>query len=460
VEVKVTDVFNVLKNYIVPLTTLLKSPIYDRYVSYIAYGNQLREKFHDAILAVTTIRRVIQKRLKYQKAGEEFSNTVYLLHQFKRKEEIDLLRTVYGKLFFQISIYSRRGARVDHLSRNFASSDNVAGANKYRQFAEQLTKDDEEEVEASHGQRVAKIFHDADFIANIDARDGIEDQIHRFCELLFGSNSISPTHTEYGLFLAKAAALRSLDLSRQVGAAIFATNGEVVALGSNEVPKAKGGTYWAKEAFDDRDYLRRYDSNAKRKKELLGELVSIISPTSDLDDLLKDKRIKDSQFMDALEYGRIVHAEMCALTDAARLGHSVRDGILYCTTFPCHMCAKHIVASGIGKVVFLEPYPKSLASDLHSDSIQIESGERGRYHDFPSVQFEHFYGVTPRRYREIFERSDRRKDDGSFKEYVEDPPSPIINVKYPLYHQLEGYVIKLSMEELKALASDLEVADA
>ena len=366
VEIKVTDVFNVLKNYIVPDKALVRSPVYDRYVTYIAYGNQLREKFDDAILAVTTVRRVMQKRIKHQKQGEEFSNTIYLLHQFKRKEEIDLLRTVYGKLFFQISIYSRRGARVDHLSRNFASSDNVAGADKYRQFAERLTKDDEEEVEASHGQRVAKIFHDADFIASLDARDGIRDQIHRFSELLFGSNSISPTHSEYGLFLAKAAALRSLDLSRQVGAAIFSPNGEVVALGSNEVPKAKGGTYWTKEAFDDRDYLRRYDSNTKRKRELLGEIVSIISPSSDIDKLLQDKRVKDSQFMDALEYGRVVHAEMCALTDAARLGHSVRDGTLYCTTFPCHMCAKHIVASGIEKVVFLEPYPKSLAFDLHS----------------------------------------------------------------------------------------------
>jgi hypothetical protein len=46
---------------------------------------------------------------------------------------------------------------------------------------------------------------------------------------------------KYGLFLAKAAALRTLDLSRQVGAAIFSNQGEIIALGSNEVPRPEGG---------------------------------------------------------------------------------------------------------------------------------------------------------------------------------------------------------------------------
>ena len=40
------------------------------------------------------------------------------------------------------------------------------------------------------------------------------------------------------MFAAKAAALRTLDLSRQVGAAIFSADGEIISMGSNEVPKA------------------------------------------------------------------------------------------------------------------------------------------------------------------------------------------------------------------------------
>jgi tRNA(Arg) A34 adenosine deaminase TadA len=163
--------------------------------------------------------------------------------------------------------------------------------------------------------------------------------------------------------------------------------------------------------------------------------------------------------MDALEYGRIVHAEMSALADAARLGRSVVDGTLFCTTFPCHLCAKQIIAAGIAKVVFLEPYPKSLASDLHADAICVEGGDRGHYQAYPSVNFEHFCGVTPRRYREIFERGKRKNDhDGSFVEYMNSEPSPIVDIKYPFYHQLEEFVTAPAMKALRDIASEDEIA--
>jgi deoxycytidylate deaminase len=460
VEIKVTEIFNVLQKYIAPDVPLDKSSLHRRYVTYIAYGDQLRAKFDDAILAATSIRRVMSKRLKIARTTEErFSRIVFLIHQFKRKEEIDLLRNVYGRLFFQVSIYSRRGARVDYLSRKFASSDHATGHLKYRHAAEELIQVDEDEVGKLHGQRVAKIFHDADFIANIDATENIETQVNRFCELIFGSNSISPTRTEYGLFLAKAAALRTLDLSRQVGAAIFTPSGEIISLGSNEVPRAGGGTYWPEDKFDDRDFKRKYDSNFQRKREILAQLMEVIGSAKSIDDALSDPKIQDSQFMDALEYGRVVHAEMSALADAARLGNSVIGGTLFCTTFPCHLCAKQIIAAGVAKVVFLEPYPKSLASDLHADAICVEGGDRGHYQAYPSVEFEHFCGVTPRRYREIFERGKRKKDqDGSFVEYMNNEPSPIIDIKYPFYHQLEEFITVRAMKALHDYASDDEIA--
>jgi deoxycytidylate deaminase len=459
VEIKVTDIFNVIQRYIVPDERLDKTSLHKRYSTYIAYGNQLRARFDDAILAATAIRRVMSKRLKLAKATEDrFSRTVFLIHQFKRKEEIDLLRTVYGRLFFQVSIYSRRGARVDYLSRKFASSEHATGHLKYRHAAEQLIQIDEDEVGKLHGQRVAKIFHDADFIVNLDASTSIDDQVDRFCELIFGSNSISPTKTEYGLFLAKAAALRTLDLSRQLGAAIFSPSGEILALGSNEVPKAGGGTYWPDEKFDDRDFKRKYDSNVQRKREILAQLLEAIGSQVAAEDALLNPKVQDSQFMDALEYGRIVHAEMSALTDAARLGRPVVGGTLFCTTFPCHLCTKLIIAAGLVKVVFLEPYPKSLASDLHADALCIEGGDRGHYQGYPCVEFEHFCGVTPRRYREIFERTKRKNEhDGTFVEYTDAEPSPIIDIKYPFYHQLEEFITDRAMKALLDIASEDEI---
>ena len=355
--------------------------------------------------------RLKDPKLSTRKDEDKFTKTVFLLHQFKRKEEIDVLRLLYGRLFFQISIYSRRGARVDYLSRRFATDDNSAGPQKYRPDAESLIQQDENEVGERHGQRVAQIFHDADLIICLDVFDTVQFQVRRFCDLIFGSNSISPNRIEYGMFLAKSAALRTLNLSRQVGAAIFSPAGEILALGSNEVPKAGGGTYWSDDQMDDRDFRRRADSNVLRKREILGELVSILAPGTDIHAALTDKRLRDSQFMDALEYGRMVHASDNAdISDPLvlhRRGISIPQSELalhLCILKKTHLrfCGVLVQklldsAAGIAKVIFLEPYPKSLASDLHSDFILVEGGDRGHYHKFPAVEFEHFHGVTPRR---------------------------------------------------------------
>jgi len=345
IDVKVTDVFDALAQSIAPRRSLSRKTEFDRYETYIAYGNQIRSIFQDDVLAANAINRVMASRLRHSEPGQ-FAKTAYLLHQFKRKEEIDLLRSVYGRLFFQVSIYSRRGSRVDYLSRKFASSENKPVAQNYRDSAEALISQDENQIGEKHGQRVASIFHDADFIVSTDAHQTVEHQVNRFCELIFGSNITSPTKLEYGLFAAKAAALRTLDLSRQVGAAIFSPAGEVIAIGSNEVPKAGGGTYWCDDPFDDRDFVRGRDPNDDRKREIFGEIVRLVAPGEDPARLLRRREIRDSQLMDMLEYGRVVHAEMSALTDAARCGHSVREAMLFCTTFPCHICAKHIVCLG------------------------------------------------------------------------------------------------------------------
>ena len=73
-------------------------------------------------------------------------------------------------------------------------------------------------------------------------------------------------------------------------------------------------------------------------------------------------------------------------------------GTLYCTTFPCHNCAKHIVAAGIKRVVYVEPYPKSKAKELHSDSIEIDNDT----HESDKVDFVPFVGVGSRRFIDLF----------------------------------------------------------
>ncbi len=95
---------------------------------------------------------------------------------------------------------------------------------------------------------------------------------------------------------------------------------------------------------------------------------------------------------------------------ATRVGVSVQGATLYCTTFPCHNCAKHIVASGIRRVVFVEPYPKSKAKDLHADAVELLGEEipeskmsvATKGNRLNKVLFEPFVGVGPRRYFDLF----------------------------------------------------------
>lgn len=444
-DLRVTDVFKRLTKIIVPESRLLQTPLFKRYESHIAYGNQLRRFANDpSVMAALTIQTIVETRMKRSSSkNEKFTKNVYILHQFKRSEEIDLLRAVYGKIFFQISVYSMRSSRVDYLARKFAEDAGEASHTSFRANAETLVDTDENQVKEKFGQRVAKIFHDADLILNRDVRKpSLPEQLKRFLELLFSSNTITPTKLEYGMFAAKSAALRTSDLSRQVGAAVFSSKGEIISMGSNEVPKAGGGTYWPDEEFDDREFKRKIDSNDKRKHEILEDIVKKIG--MNWDQLSKEQidNLHESSFMDALEYGRIVHAEMSAISDAARLRGALQDSVLFTTTFPCHMCAKHIVSSGMKRVVYLEPYPKSLASRLHADSIDIDSQERGEYKTYPAVEFTHFYGITPRRYREFFQRNKRKDDDGRLQDYIDGAKAPYVDIKSPFYAQLEDTVLE------------------
>ena len=263
------------------------------------------------------------------------------------------------------------------------------------------------------GQKVGKTFPLADFFMTSESRPELERNLKRLTQLTFGNPYISPTRDEQAMFFAKAAALRSLDLSRQVGAAIVSEDGDLLTTGCNEVPKFGGGLYWAEDRFVERDYERGLDSNVAVKREII----------KDIFDRLKDKRLltkksmlkssavlsdealfengaylKDSQVFDVIEFGGAVHAEMAAISQAARAGVRLQDGRLFCTTFPCHICARHIVASGIREVVFIEPYEKSRAQELFGDSISVEPTEPSPN----STNFRAFVGVAPRRYLDFF----------------------------------------------------------
>jgi deoxycytidylate deaminase len=440
-------------------TRIDHSSYYARYMSLIKKANEYRRKAKNpaalAGLAILNIRGRRQEMTKDQTVPR--LGAAYIVRQFKRPEEIELMRRAYGRKFIQISVFGseldRRSTLIGKIRGHDASPKNDADCEKQ---AISLIDTDSNQIDDEDGQRIAEVFHLGDvFVDGIDATEA-DKTIRRFICAFFGNNGSSPNKDEYGMYAAAAASYRSIDLSRQVGAAIFSKAAEVISQGCNEVPKPKGGTYWSDDCAPTfRDFDRRRDANQERRDEILHDLVGRMSEEKLLAEqpkkpseiqfyvqrLLKRKKIADSQLMDIIEFGRMIHAEMSAISDAARLGRSTKDGTLYTTTFPCHLCAKHIEAAGIDRVVFLEPYPKSYAKKLHDDSITFDPKEKSK------VLFQPFIGVSPRRYRDIFEKK-KRKIGETIVDWYEGDPAPRVEDRSSSYIENEAGLAYYALGEL------------
>lgn len=120
------------------------------------------------------------------------------------------------------------------------------------------------------------------------------------------------------------------------------------------------------------------------------------------------------------EFGRPIHAEMAALLDAARRGVAVEQHCLFTTTFPCHNCARHIIGAGVREVIYREPYEKSLASELHEDSVVVDPAEPME----DKMVIRRFVGVGPPRYLDLFEKPRRKDERGNRVEWTEESAKP------------------------------------
>ena len=409
-----------------------------------------------------------------ERGSKALNRTAFLIHQLKRPEEVELLRRVYGRLFFLVSAYGSRDNRLDNLIRNIQRDHSGTKTDAaIAQDAQTLRDDDEKENANPYGQNLEETFHLGDVFVDGINKEMMHGQIHRFIHALFGRNDISPNKDEYGMYIARSASLKSLDLSRQVGAAIFNDEG-LVTTGCNDAPRAQGGMYWDGEKPDYRDIKLGEDPNERSRIRLLRDLFRrlkdldmLSSSAIDIGDATqivahltekpstKPSKITEGgligcEILDVTEFGRIVHAEMCALCDAARIGRSVRGATLFCTTFPCHNCAKHILAAGISRVVYIEPYPKSRVRDLYKHEIAIDGNTDGQ------VAFVPFIGISPNRYRDIFAKQ-KRKDKGQARDWYHGKPMPMVDIISPFYIETEQFaVVELITAELPLFAAQAD----
>jgi deoxycytidylate deaminase len=238
--------------------------------------------------------------------------------------------------------------------------------------------------------------------------------------------------------------------------AIIALQNQVLATGANECPTFGGGQYWAevdtstgevKDRPRGKDYTNEVDSNKEEQREIIDQILESATKKANIQGDTLDKLetiLAASRIKDLTEFGRVVHAEMDAILSCARSGIPTRGSTLFCTTFPCHNCAKHIIDAGIIKVVYVEPYPKSKALELHDDSIELhtaldDSSQKTK------VIFEPFTGVGARRFLDLFSMSlgagsklKRKNPDGSTVDWEPETASLRIPVLPAAYKESEA----------------------
>lgn len=395
-----------------------------------------------------------------EKSYEVRYKAAYVIRQIKRPEEVELLRTIYGRQFILVSAYGTEQDRRDRLTKKIKDSLPVSTKKvEIMHQVEDLLMRDMHEGSDKFGQHMRDSYHLADVFVDGISKAEMDKGLKRFVRAFFGAADVGPTKAEFGLYMASAAALRSSDMSRQIGAAALSDNGEILSQGCNEVPKAFGGTYWDTEEPDHRDVKIGYDPNDRKKSEVLRDLLERFAEkgllsakalglggdVSNLADVLTSKEVDDtgkgalkgSSILDLTEFGRVVHAEMNAILEAGRLGTSLVGSTLYTTTFPCHNCTKHVISAGIKKVVYLEPYPKSMARELHEHELSIEEEVTGKVSFFP------FQGIAPAMFRYVFARRKRKKNGEALRWVDQDNgPTPMVNVMLPSYILFEGAAVQ------------------
>jgi deoxycytidylate deaminase len=399
------------------------------------YGDQMRaelcgDKPDYAAVAQQLVLSIRELRAKKVRAPLEAGAVIkpdgkpraYILDSLRHPDEVKLLQHLYQDAFVLIGVVCAEQKRIGRIMQKYTGANEVDA----RQFMER-----DANAKEKHGQHVADAFHLSDyFIDNTVDRTGpsakhwdVPDKLSRLVKIIAHSELIRPNGEETAMYHAHSAQMQSACLSRQVGAALVDSTGNVVATGCNEAPRAGGGVYGESLGSDNPPDYRcamfpaqadRFCRNTREQNEIINELIKQIPELNVLSNTRKAGlavELRTTRIGGLVEFSRAVHAEMDALLSAARKGTSLLASRLFVTTFPCHYCARHIVTAGVDEVQYIEPYPKSLAFNLHQDAIAIEHPDwvapsKGG----DKVLFRPFSGVAPRLYERCFLKDRELKD--------------------------------------------------
>jgi len=391
---------------------------YVRIKNLIEDGNKLRSKYGNEILAELAIQTIGTDRLSdAEKSKEEdgkeklqfkSQKKCFIIESLKNPYELEVLKEVYRDLLYTIGVFSPYKIRHENLRQREITE---------QEIVELIDQDSHEEK--TNGQGVRKTFTKSDYFLRIDSSSltFLSAKIKRFIHLIFETKIITPTKDETAMYYASSASFNSACLSRQVGASIVDESGDIISIGWNDVPCFEGNLYKHQLSNDIQgrnDYRCLNFQNGKcmndeYKKRISNNLISELISNNCIKEDDKENAlriIKQSRLGGLIEFSRAIHAEMHAIIiGSQKSGNKMIRGKLFCTTYPCHNCARHIVLAGITEVYFIEPYTKSLATLLHSDSISDDESDKSK------VRILLYDGVSPNRYKQLFKMSDNQRKD-------------------------------------------------
>ena len=411
----------------------------------IQQGDELRRNHGASVLAELAVSQIALNRQKAQSGSDTERHkprrVCHIIDSIKNQEELETLKLVYRDMLYFVGVFSPLVARERALSKSGMSQTEIFAL---------IDQDSGEEFD--HGQTVRDTFPQADFFLRVDADTDaqIASRVERFLHLILGTKVLTPTYSEKAMYLAASAAGNSACLSRQVGASLTDKEGEVISVGWNDVPKFGGNLYSADPESDPNGHKDKRCWNLEggvcfndREKRHIGELL--------IDALLEEKIVsvdnkeeavrlvvENSKVGSLIEFSRSIHAEAHAILTGMRLGgERVLGGKIFCTTYPCHSCARQIIAAGIKEVYYIEPYRKSLAIKLHGDAITEDESDRERVRILP------YDGVAPTRYLTLFRvPREERKAFGKMRRVNPRDASPRLEKSLESLPTLEAIVVK------------------
>ncbi len=428
-----------------------KRPVIADTYAYQDLGDSMREHTQDyAAVAQGMIKSV--RKIRAEKTGvtieadepvePDNKKRAYIFDSIRHPAEVYLLRTVYHDSFSLIGIVCQEPVRTQRLLNKFFDHKDRDKAESKKDIASLMSRDSDDKVK-NHGQHVADAFFESDYFVDNTVDSEMEKEnwqipeiLGRLIDIVTHSRVVRPTIQETAMHHAMTAQIRSACLSRQVGSAIVDENGDIIATGTNEVPQAGGGVYGKEFSIvnerlhDSRCVYDEKKCSSTVEQNKLAENISISMDIKQEVDNAPNSVVsilRKAGVKDLLEFSRAVHAEMDAITTAARTGKALLGSKMFVTTFPCHYCARHIVAAGVHEVQYIEPYPKSRAMSLHADAITSEEidwvapgkvdEEKKRNSNYQKVLFKPFVGVSPRLYSRAFTKDRPLKVDetGEFK---------------------------------------------